>query len=295
MPTTTPDLGNPRDALAAAVETRARVRSLPPSDRARVEALRTALGLLRESWTSAHETYVRRGPQSAKRSYRADDPLRALARERRAEMKRLRSMLNPRTGTPRPAPIYSAAQMRSAAARAQRSLLGVRAEFEQEHAELRYGVYTGRGDFRTMRPLNDRATELLGDLGHVRDVLTRSHGRYQRGYDPAADLYGDDWDEIEDRVGVLRAEADNLGADLRRAMHKRKPDERPQDPTWTPGRILGALDRFYRANGRLPTQRACNASADLPSWPLIVRRIGNPPMAEVRRRLRIPDADASAS
>lgn len=292
----TPDLSNPRDALAAAVETRGRVRSLPPSDPARVEALTTSLGLLRESWTGEHETYVRRGPQSAKRSYRMDDPVRALGRERRAEMKRLRSMLRPTSGTPRPAaPIYNAAQMRSSAARAQRSLLGVRAEFEQEHAELRYGVYTGRGDFRSMRPLNETATEQLGNLGHVRDVLARSYGRYQRGYDPASDPYGDDWDELEDRVGTLRVEADNLAADLRRAMHKRKPDARPQDPTWTPNRILGALDGFYRANGCLPTQRECNARADLPSWPLIVRRIGNPPMAEVRRRLRLPDAGASAS
>lgn len=296
------DLDTPRATIAAAEATRARVRSMSPADPVRVAALEGILGTLKDCWTPEHEAHCRRGPQRDKATYKDDDPVRVVGRERQKEIRRVRDMLRVHSGAPRVAagtatrptqreraPTYSAASMDAAISSALGRLNQITGEHERAVARHRYGSITatkGGGFFMSMRELHEEAAELLARLDGARRTLSRALERYRKGWNPDNDPTGQEWDRLHERVALVRKDADKLARDLRRSAARKKPDDIEEDPTWTQDRILRALGAYQRKHGRLPTANTCNARPDLPAYTVMTRKLGPSPLAEATRLLR---------
>lgn len=305
------DLDKPRAAIAASAAERERLRALSPSDPERIAALEAVLGNLRDCWTQEHEAHCRRGPQRDKATYKKHDPVRVVGRERRAEMRKVRDMLRTDSGAARVpagtakrptqrerAPVYDRASMIASLNSAAARLNAIGRDHEEAINRHRHGSITatkGGGFFMSMRELHEEAHELLGRLDGTRRALTRALGRYERGWRQEHDPYDDEWNGIHERAALLRADAAKLSTELRRSLATKKPDPIEEDPTWTRGRILRALDAYYREHGDLPTATRCNARPDLPSYTIMTRKLGPRPLSEARGLLRLPGAAGSVA
>jgi hypothetical protein len=243
---TAPDLTAPTAALAAAQATRASLRGVPADDPERVAALREALGSLMETWTEDHRAYTRSGSRMVRRAP-TDDPVRALAREREAEMRLLRKALAPTSGRryKRRTERRSADQMEGTLSK----YVGLLRELVREHerAQRRYGGGSWSsnrhgGTFRNMRELNAAATEIKGELHDQRVALNAAWESYQRhlasGRATSADRHREE--HLAERLDLWREDAAELYAALRRSERRRTPLERPREP-WTPETARKAL------------------------------------------------------
>jgi hypothetical protein len=279
-----PDTSSPSDAIAASKATRERVRSLPVADPARGAALLGALGSLKDCWTAEHETYMRRGPQNGRLLSR--DPVRVVGRERAAEMRRVRSMLRPTPGTPRPAAQAPNAQtMNGHVGQARQRLLALAGEHDtvrRLHGNGERRSRKGGGFYTSMQTLNEEARRLLDEVTAVRRKLTIANGRFMRQpVDGYAD--GDARDQVATAVQITRNEATLLATELRRSATRKTPLSSAERravgagtgrQTWSADRVVNTLRAFYLANGRWPTAGELRGDPQLPHYTTLQRLYG---------------------
>jgi hypothetical protein len=255
---------------------------MPPCDAERHAALTAALGALRDSWTVEHERYMRRGPQLGRTLPR--DPVRVVGRERRAEMKRLRSMLDPRSGTPRPAAAtWTANQIDGRLARSVQVVDGLASDYAAARSMLGRGRPAARrsgGVYSSTGDLNTEARRLLDLLAHERRDLRTAWERYART--PVTSYAERDrFDALALRLVRQRQAADLLAVELRAATRQRTPDARAPRATWTRAAIMEALDAYQHEHGRLPSKSDCNTDPALPAYTLLRRKLGPSPLSTV--------------
>ena len=277
-----PDLTATHAALANACGARAAYRRRPAHDPERRHAIQVALGALRDAWGAEHEDYMRRGRQLGRRV--SDDPVRVAARDRRAELKRLRSMLDPTSGTPRPeGQTWTAAQMEGKLHQSLGVMKGIAEDFGAARRVLGRGSAAARkggGVYTSMHELNAEARRLLDVLRAERRDLRTAWQRFGRtpvmGYQAS-----DDFDELADRLSGLREYADLLTVELTAAARLRTPDARPARVTWTANAIREALSDYQHEHGRLPTKAELNADPGLPHYTICRRKLGRSPLSSL--------------
>ncbi len=271
------------EATTAALEQARAARARPAGDRERSAALRAALGLLRESWTSEHERYCRSGRQIG-RTY-SDDPVRVASRERRAELARLRSTLSRTSGTPRaerspeqggPLPAWTHVQMRGRLKRFAQVLAGT----QREHDAVRRAI--GRGDgYAGMATLRGEASRLLEDLRNERRKVQVRWTQYERreiAHDPRRPYRDDDqYDDLAHWLALLRQDADELTAALRKSATATRPLPVARRP-WTAEAARKALRGFEAAHGRKPRKADCRPEHGLPHYTQLRRLLGPRPL-----------------
>lgn len=281
-----PDLTATHAALADAQRVREQYRRMPACNPERREAIHAALDSLRDAWGAEHEAYMRAGS----RSFRSisTDPVHIAQRERRAEMKRLRSMLNPTSGTPREEPeAVSAKAMQGVLSQYVQALRDI----DTRHRALRASGLLGRGTwvpkgeggFWTMQPLREEARELLDELRRRRARVNVQWDRYCR---TRGRSYADQdaYDALEARLNEIRPEVKALTARLVATSQQRKPHMAPRIPGsthdgWSESAIRAALHFFRAEHGRLPTKRELNSTPGLPHYTTCRRKLGPSPLS----------------
>ena len=273
------------EATTAALEQARAARALSPADRERPAALRSALGTLRDSWSPAHERHCRSGRQIG-RTY-SHDPVRVAARERRAELARLRSALTRTSGTPRedrapenggPLPAWTHAQMRGRLKR----FAQVLAAIQIEHDAVRCAL--GRGDgYAGMSTLRTEAARMLENLRDERREVQVRWMQYERReivHDPKTPYAdADQYKDLARWLALLRQAADELTASLHKSATTTRPlpVERKREP-WTPPRARRALLGFEVAHGRKPRKADCRPEHGLPHYTQLRRLLGPRPL-----------------
>ena len=264
-------------ALEASRATRAEHRRTPADDPQRRSDLEATLGTLHSTWTPELRDHVRTGPQIIGRS---GDEVRALGRERRKEIARVRSMLNPSPGTPRQEPpAITFEQMSGHVGKARQVIYGLAGQHDVLRRVLGGGQTVarkgGKGRYLSMRQLNDETQLLLDELDRTRLMLTTAYGRYQR---QPFDTYKsqDQWDQIAEQVAATREEAAMNAEALRESINRRAPVTgitRPRE-TWTQERIERMLRSFHANTGRWPTAAELRSNAGLPHYTQLGRLFG---------------------
>jgi len=277
------DLNTPRDALDASIAVRERYRRSPADDSELVEALTAALGRLRDAWTPEHERYCRSGRQLGRTC--SDDPMRVLARERRAELARLRSALARTSGTPRderapenggPLPPIGYQQIRGHI----RRLLSVVKALEDQHTTLVRVL--GRGDgYAGMSTLRAEAAVMLDDLREARQRVRVAWDRYERRTvvrDPRKPYADEDqYESMADLLALARLRADALTIKLRKSATTTRPLTVARRQ-WTEQTARGALHGFEVAHGRKPRKADCRPENGLPHYTQLRRLLGPSPL-----------------
>jgi hypothetical protein len=280
----TPDLTAPTGALTASQATRASVRGVPADDPERVVALREALGSLMEAWTDDYRAYMRSGSRMVRRTP-SDDPRRALAREREAEIRLLRKALAPTSGSAykRRTERRSAAQMDGTLTRYAELLRVLVREHDTVQNLYGGGSWSSNrhgGTFRNMRELNAAATEIKGKLHAQRIDLNAAWESYQRHLASERATMADHRreDHLAERLDLWRADAAELYAALRRSERRRTPLERPREP-WTAESARKALRGFKAAHGREARKADCRPEFNLPHYTQLRRLLGPNPLS----------------
>jgi hypothetical protein len=278
-----PDLRRITAALEHAQSVRGTARGLAPGDPERIAMLEDAAGRLREA-RDPLTPHVRKGGYTGRRV--SHEPVRATCREVAAEIKRLRSMLDPRPGTPRPAAARLSVQaMDGHVGRARQQLHNLQAEHDAMRRGLRHGSFIsvkGGGSFPSTRELREEAGSLLEQLTDARQTLNTAFGRYSRR--PRSTYKAqDDYDRIAEQVADLREDFDSVAATLRASATKMKPDPLPR-PTWSRPNVERALADFQETHGRLPKARELRAEHRLPPYTVLRRMFGPSPLAALASR-----------
>lgn len=286
------DLSAPQAALDNARAIRKQMCGRSPWDQERREALERTLGLLRESWGPEHRAYVRSGPQVGRLT--SDDPVRVLRRRMTAEAKRLRSMLNRTSGTPRE-PEYEPIDGRQMGAHIARSVQII-GQIAEEHRAVRRRL--GRGGFRSRRggggtfwslhELHEAAKSLRGDLTRERRRLKLAWERYERRAitDEARRLYKDvdERERLSRRLVAAREEADVVAAEIEESVRLRVAD--PPLREWSAGNVRAMLTDLLRSEGRLPTKTELNTNSALPYYTTVRRLLGPAPLTSLANSAR---------
>jgi hypothetical protein len=307
------ELARAREALESARATRDCYRRRPAADLERREALDAATVSLRECWTPGLQRQARSGRRYARTL--SDEPVHVVARERRAELARLRSMLNPTTGTVRERPAVTAEQMIGYSSRARQDLsaLGtLHEDARRHHGRGTLRARKGGSYFTSMGDLNAEARSLLGDLAAIRRTLSVQHRRFEMtaAYaprDPRKPYAGQDEarkvenhlqetyeDFIEPLLEALRADAKRTEPLPWSEVGRRR--ERPG--AWTRERIERTLASYVADTGRLPTARELHANPTLPHYTTLRRLYGPRPfqqIATVVERVRLFDQKGGAN
>ena len=271
------------EATTVALAQARAARALSPADRERPAALRSALGTLRDSWSLDHERHCRSGRQIG-RTY-SQDPVRLLSRERRAELARLRSALSRTSGTPRedrapenggPLPPWTRKQIRGRLRRFAQVLAGT----QREHAAARRVL--GRGDgYAGMATLRAEAARLLDELRAERRSVQICWGQYERREvvrDPRSpDRDDDEYEDLAHWLALLRQDADELTAALRKSATATRPLPIARR-RWTAETARGALGGFEAAHGRKPGKADCRPEHGLPHYTQLRRLLGPRPL-----------------
>jgi hypothetical protein len=277
------DLTTASDAVKASANARAQVHHLAVDHPERRSVLEAARDAMNATWTDDLREYTRSGPQLIGR---VGDPVRKLATERRRELARIRSMLNPTSGTsPKAPPRVTTQQLNGHLGRARQRLYAIDNEHDAIRSALGSGSLRarshGRGHYRSMTELNAEASRLLDDLATVRRNLTTQHQRWkrrQRGVGTYAQQ--DRRAAIEKAIVAFRRDCDVVAAELRASAGRTTPlskrERRGAAPRqeWPQERIESALREYHQRFGHWPTAAELRTNPELPHYTQLGRLYG---------------------
>lgn len=262
----------------------------------RNESLKSVLIELREA-RKPLTPYCRSGPRTGRKSN--PDDIRQLNNEINRMIGRLCSMINPRSGTPRP-PIKSLSykSFHKACDEAKRSGNALWEEFVLIRTHLEHGKpikAKSGGIFKSVNELQHEASDILRRFDEVVKNLESSWRRYAKGQqnriESASNPHDvqDEFESAESRMVNARAAFKERRSAIKRAITTAKPAEAEQYwethkyyQRWTVEDIIACWVEFHKREGRWPKKSDHCPSNQLPCYPQLLRTVGDRPMEKLR-------------